>query len=64
MYPLLWGSNDRAPCQMQHNNPAADPIMQIILEKKTRINNIHEIVMISSNVHLFIDPGWKMKLTF
>lgn len=38
--------------------------MQIILEKKTRINNIHEIVMISSNVHLFIDPGWKMKLTF
>lgn len=28
-------------------------------EEKTFINNIHEIVMISSNVHLFIDLGWK-----
>lgn len=32
--------------------------------EKNPINNIHEIVMISSNVHLFIDLRWKMRLTF
>lgn len=43
------------------SNEGVDLIMQM---RGNHINNIHEIMMISTNVHLFIHCRWKIKLTF
>ncbi len=61
-YQFLCGSN-KYLLPLKYNTANA---LQIWLCKrfKNHINNIHEIMMISANVHLFIDYRRKIKLTF
>lgn len=56
------GSNKYTPLQIQHNNTTISRSDYADVWG-VHINNIHEILMISANVHL-IAFRWKMKLTF